>query len=108
MSDKPLEIRTEVELKPNRLDIHIHQEPEEDILLLGEMMHDVGVMHSMLASLPKSAENYRGNLIICRGAAERLNQRCTRLLGDDVPPSMRNRQRPGESCTAGRTPAKKK
>jgi hypothetical protein len=64
--------------------VSIHREPEEDILLLGLMMQDCALQAEMLRDLIKAGnvQNYRSSLMICRGAAVRMKQRCTRLLGD--------------------------
>lgn len=78
--------------------ISLFEEPKEDIRLLGLMIQDVAIMGDVLRHLPsKSLADYRSSLIVCRGAAERLKQRCTRLLGDgdDVPPNGTRVQRGG-------------
>lgn len=60
----------------------LHQEPDEEILLLGLMIEDLDIMAGMLRGLAYQREDYRGSLRVARGAAERFKARCTRLIGD--------------------------
>jgi len=86
------------------VEIHLAAEPEEDILLLGLMMQEVGLMQEMLRNLHKGpVANYRSNLYVCRGACERLKARCTRLLGDGVEAAVQNGRSSGEKSTVKRT-----
>jgi hypothetical protein len=90
-----MRVRATLETSERSLEasISLHQEPEEDILLLGLMMQDVAIQGDMLRKLPSQTPgDYRGNLIVCRGAAERLKQRCTRLLGDAETDSQLDRK----------------
>jgi hypothetical protein len=86
--------------------IALYQEPAEDIRLLGLMAQDVKLMESMLGSLHlRNEADYRSNLIVCRGAAERLKQRCTRLLGDgDVENTAQKGRSTGEHSRVHPTP----
>lgn len=63
----------------------LYQEPTEDLLILGEMLHDVKTMAQLLAALPFDRESYRANLRIVAGCAVRTRARCSRLLGDPPP-----------------------
>lgn len=60
----------------------LYVEPEEDLLVLGEMLHDVATMGEMLRELPFVRWSYRGNLRVIRGAAVRMADRCAKLLGE--------------------------
>src|SRR5580700_11052777 len=51
----------------------------------------------------KTEADYRGNLIVCRGAAERIKARCTRLLGDDVQETVHSGRSGGEKRTGNYT-----
>ena len=62
--------------------IRIFQEPEEDILLLGLMMSESNTISNLIRGLPHSRDDYRGNLRVIRGAAERVKLYATRLIGD--------------------------
>jgi hypothetical protein len=63
----------------------LYVEPDEDVLLLGEMLHDLDVMYEMLRKLAFDRDHYRANLRIVLGASVRMNQRCQRLLGELQP-----------------------
>lgn len=65
---------------PSPPDLYV--EPEEDLLILGEMLHDVSTMGEMLRALPFDRHRYRGNLRVALGAAVRMRDRCQRLLGE--------------------------
>lgn len=70
----------------------LYQEPEEDIRILGEMLRDVGIMNKMLQSLVSvDSGEYRGNLRVVLGAAERMKHRCLRLIGDEPKPPQRGK-----------------
>jgi hypothetical protein len=61
--------------------IALHQEPEEDIVLLGLMLDDVRIAGEMLRALAySSSDGYCGNLRVVSGAADRLRKRAARLL----------------------------
>lgn len=60
----------------------LYIEPENDIELLGEMLHDNRVMAEMLQELPFDRAHYRANIRIVLGAAVRMRERCARLLGE--------------------------
>jgi hypothetical protein len=81
----------------DELQISLHEEPEEEIRVLGLMMLDVQVMADMLRGLAfDSLPNYRGSLRVVLGAAERMRQRCTRLIGDgEAAPAPRARAKAG-------------
>jgi hypothetical protein len=64
----------------------LYSEPVEEILIVGEMLHDVRTMDELLRSLPFDREHYRANLRIVAGAATRTRQRCERLLGEFAEP----------------------
>ncbi len=66
----------------------LYVEPDTDIELLGEMLHDVKTMGQLLAELPFDRDGYRANLRIVAGAAVRMRARCARLLGDPPPDPM--------------------
>jgi hypothetical protein len=61
---------------------NLYQEPDEDILIVGEMLHDLKTMDELIRKLPFDREHYRANLRIVLGAAVRTRQRCERLLED--------------------------
>lgn len=58
------------------------REPKDEVLTLGEMLLDVNRMAEFLREIPWSGENYRANLRMVRGAARRIIERSTRLIGD--------------------------
>lgn len=58
----------------------LYVEPENDIELLGEMLHDAATVAEMLRELPFDRTHYRGNLRIVLGAAVRMRDRCRKLL----------------------------
>lgn len=60
----------------------LYIEPENDIELLGEMLHDNRVMAELLQELPFDRAHYRANIRIVLGAAVRMRERCARLLGE--------------------------
>lgn len=97
------EIQTDAESLEARLTLF--EEPEEEIRLLGLMVQDVKLAEQMLVNLHvQNSADYRSNLIVARGAAERLKQRCTRLLGDgDVEHTPQNGRTPSEKRTVKRT-----
>lgn len=66
----------------------LYREPENDIELLGEMLHDVETMGDKLKRLPFERDHYRADLRIVRGAAVRMADRCARLL-EEVQPQHR-------------------
>lgn len=69
----------------------LYREPVEDILIVGEMLHDVRTMDELLRRLPFDREHYRANLRIVAGAAVRTRERCERLLGEEreIEPGLR-------------------
>lgn len=107
-----MRLEAEVNSGPETIEarVSLHHEPDEDIRLLGLMASDVQLMENMLKNLAfKNAADYRSNLIVCRGAAERLKQRCTRLLGDgDVQPTIQKERSSGEKSKADATRGKRK
>lgn len=70
----------------------LYVEPEEDLLVLGEMLHDAATMGEMLRELPYSRLDYRGNLRVVRGAAVRMADRCAKLLGETAPANKDTRE----------------
>lgn len=60
----------------------LYVEPQNDIELLGEMLHDQATIGEMLRELPFDRAHYRGNLRVVLGAAVRMRDRCVRLLGE--------------------------
>lgn len=64
----------------------LYTEPAEEILVVGEMLHDITTMRELLAGLPFDRDHYRANLRIVAGAAIRTRLRCERLLGESSSP----------------------
>jgi hypothetical protein len=60
----------------------LYAEPQDGVLLLGEMFRDSKVIEEKLKKLPFAGEAYRGDLRVIRGAAKRIADRCAKLLGE--------------------------
>lgn len=81
----------------------LYTEPAEEILLVGEMLHDAQTMKELLAGLPFERDSYRANLRIIAGASTRMRQRCEKLLGE-IDPGMHD-PRPDLPATEFAAPA---
>lgn len=66
--------------------IELFREPDDSILILGEMIRDVGLMRENLQTLPFDIEAYRGQIRVVLTAAVRMKKRCERLLGEEPDP----------------------
>lgn len=63
-------------------DIDIWKEPIEEILLLGLLRHDTGVLAQILNKLPADHAGYRGNLRVLLSTARSIQRRVIVLLGE--------------------------
>ena len=63
-------------------DLVLFREPTEEIFLLGVMLVDAKTQTDLLKGLASAGECYRGDLRIIRGAAKRMTDRCSLLLGE--------------------------
>jgi len=63
--------------------VALYHQPDEDILLLGEIMRDIALLQVKARGLPTSGvDGYRGELRVMRGAARRIIEAVDRLLGE--------------------------
>lgn len=59
------------------------EEPEDAVLVLGDMVRDASLILDKLKRLPFAGpDGYRGELRVILGAAKRTSERCARLLGE--------------------------
>ncbi len=65
--------------------IAIFEEPEDPVLIHGEMLRDAELIAAQLQDLPFSGRHYRTNLHLIIGAADRTKRRCALLIGEDTP-----------------------
>ncbi len=66
--------------------VTLYEEPVDGVLVLGEMMRDAQLIEEKLKALPfAGGAGYRGELRVILGAANRLCQRCAKLLGEEKP-----------------------
>jgi len=65
-------------VEPEKTPVVLHEEPEDAVLLLGEMYRDANVILDKLKTLPFAGpDGYRGDLRVILGAAKRTGERCT-------------------------------
>ncbi len=65
--------------------VTLYEEPADGVLVLGEMMRDAKLIEEKLSGLPFAAAGYRGELRVILSAANRMCQRCVKLLGEEKP-----------------------
>lgn len=82
----------------------LYVEPEDGLLILGEMLYDVSTMGEKLRELPFSRTAFRGNLRVVRGAAVRIADRCAQLLGEALAPTRTESSESTRTNADTRTP----
>ncbi len=60
-----------------------YRQPEDGVLLFGEMFFDVATIEHTLRTLPFDISGYRGRLRVILAAARRIEERAVKLLGDE-------------------------
>jgi hypothetical protein len=74
-------IHGEIDIPPHgHAEIVLWTEPADDIVLLGAMQMDAQLQAAKLKTLPLAGDGYHGELLVIRGAAERMRRRCDRLI----------------------------
>ncbi len=79
----PSSMNVQEEPKPAQTSVSLYEEPQDGVLVLGEMMRDARLIEEKLKALPFAGVGYRGELRVILGAANRVCQCCVKLLGEE-------------------------
>jgi len=63
--------------------IGTYREPEDGVLLFGEMYSDAHTIQEVLRNLPFNRGGYRGSLRVILAAARRIEAHAEKLLGEE-------------------------